>query len=102
MMHLPRRRNEGSMSRMQSQTVLLTPTDEHDYQLRVRIIPVIPPLRGQHFAAKPASLVSVPDKASVSTGGLHESYGITEEDAARACVEKVEEFLEARSRPAHA
>jgi hypothetical protein len=86
------------MNRVQNQTVLITTNNERDYQLRVRIVPVIPSLRGRHFAAKPASLVSVCDKAAVPTRGLRECYGVSEEDAARACIQQVEEFLQARSK----
>jgi len=87
------------MNRIKSQTALIT-IDERDYNLSVRIMPIIPSLAGRHVAAIPASLVRVSDKASVPTGGLCENYGVTEEDAARACIEKVEEFLEARNRAA--
>jgi hypothetical protein len=71
---------------------------DHDYELRLRIVPVIPSVRGQHFAAKPISLVCVTDKAAISTGGLREAYGVAEEDAARTCVQRVEEFLQSRSK----
>jgi len=57
---------------------------------------MIPLLNGRHFAASPVSLVSVLDSATISTSSLSESYGVTEEDAARACVEKVEQFLQTR------
>jgi hypothetical protein len=87
------------MNRIQNQTVLITTPDEHDYQLRLRIVPVIPSLRGQHFAAKPVKLISMSDQASISTThGLRESYGVTEQDAARACVDTIEKFLEARTK----
>ena len=88
------------MNRIQGQTVRLTQSDEDEYQLKIRIIPVIPSLAGRHYAAKPASLVRVSNKAPVATGGLRETYGVTEEDAARAGVAKVEEFLEVRSKAA--
>jgi len=84
------------MKRILSQTVLLTTTDECDYHLTVRIVPNIPSLNGRHFAAKPSGLASLREKAAISTRGLLESYGVTEEDeedAARACVEKVEQLL---------
>jgi len=35
--------------------------DERDYNLGIRLSPVMPPLRGQHFAAKPTKLVSLCD-----------------------------------------
>jgi hypothetical protein len=89
------------MHRIQSEAILVTTPEEDDYKLTVRIVPVIPSLAGRHFAASPASLVRVADKASLPTGGLRETYGVTEEDAGRACVAKVEEFLQARSKAAH-
>ncbi len=90
-------RNEGSMARLLRETILLS-TDERDYQLTVRIVPMIPSLRGRHFAARPRSLVSVCDRAAISTSVLRDSYGGTEEDAVGACVQKVTEFLVARKR----
>jgi hypothetical protein len=86
------------MHRIQSETVLLSPNDQRDYKLIIRILPVILPLRGQHFAAKPVKLISVSDQAPISTRGLRERYGVSEEDAARACIGQVEEFLEARTK----
>jgi hypothetical protein len=84
------------MHRLQNQTALLTTTDQRDYQLRLRIVPVIPSLRGQHFAAKPVSLVRVSDKAAIPTGSFREAYGVTEEVAARVCIEEIEEMLQAQ------
>jgi hypothetical protein len=50
------------------------------------------------LAARPASLVRVSSK--VPAGGLRETYGVTEEDAARACAASVEKFLQARNNAA--
>jgi hypothetical protein len=86
------------MHRIQSETVLLSPNDQRDYKLTVRILPVIPPLRGQHFAARPVKLISVSDQASISTRNLYETYGVSEQDASRACVENVEKFLQAKTK----
>ena len=89
------------MHRILEESVRIT-AEERDYNLSLRLVPVIPSLRGQHFAAKPISLVSLGDKDAISTSGLLESYGVTEEDAARACVKTVEQFLQARNKIATA
>jgi hypothetical protein len=86
-------RNEGTMHRILSETILLSPTNERNYELTVRIAPIIPSLSGRHFAASPHRLVSVCDRAAIPTFKLRESYGITEEGAVRGCVEKVTQFL---------
>lgn len=80
------------MHRILNQTVLLRATDA-EYRLKVRIKSIIPSLNGRHFAASPAGLVSIHDKASISISRLRESYGVTEEDAALACVDSVAQFL---------
>jgi len=81
------------MNRILSQTVLLTASDERDYQLTIRIVRMIPSLNGRHFSARPSSLVSLYDRVAMRCN-LRESYGVTEEDAARNCAATVEEFLE--------
>ena len=81
------------MHRVLSETILIRTTSERDYKLTVRIVPIVPSLRGRNFAASPRRLVSVYDGAAIPTFKLCESYGITEEDAARGCVEKVTQVL---------
>ena len=80
-------------NRILDQTILLTADDERDYELKVRVKPVIPPLRGQHYAAKPTSLVSLRGKSAIPIGSVLDSFGVTEQDAARACATKVEQYL---------
>jgi hypothetical protein len=83
--------------RIVGQTLLITATNGCDLELKLRIVPMIPSLRGQHFAAKPVSLVSLHDRTVIATSGLLESYGVTEADAAYACTERVEQFLATRT-----
>jgi len=84
------------MHRILEETIRIT-ADERDYNLRLRLTLMIPSLRGQHFAARPVSLVSLRDKNSIPVSGLLETYGVSEEHAARACAQRVEQFLTTRS-----
>ena len=84
-------------NRILEQTVLLSADDERDYELKVRVKPVIPPVRGQSFAAKPVSLLSLRDRSALPIGVLLDSFGVTENHATRACVEEVEQFLMTRT-----
>jgi hypothetical protein len=92
------RTDSCSEPRILSETILLSTTNERDHKLTVRIVPIIPSLSGRHFAASPCSLVSLCDGAAIPTSKLRESYGVTEEDAARACIRKVEHFLRSKDR----
>jgi hypothetical protein len=87
-------------SRIVSQEVRLTTADDRDYQLKIRVMPVIPPLNGRHFAAKPDTLVSLHRKSAIPVRGLLDTFGVSEQDAARACIEKVEQFLTMRDKRA--
>ena len=83
------------MHRILEETVRIT-ADQCDYNLGIRLTPVIPSHRFQHFAARPTKLVSLSDKASLSISGFLDSFGVTEEEAARACIENVEQHLHRR------
>ena len=83
------------MHRILEETIRIT-ADERDYNLSVRLSPVSPSLRGQYFAAKPTKLFSLHDRISISISRFLDSFGATEQDAVRGCVEKVQQFLSAR------
>ena len=87
-------------SRIVGQEVRFTTANDRDYELKINVTPVIPALRGQHFAAKPVSLVSLHDKHAISTGRFLDSFGVTEEHAARSCSVEVEQFLMMRTKRA--
>jgi hypothetical protein len=80
------------MHRILEETVRIT-THQGDYNLGIRITPVIPSQRFQHFAARPTRLVSLSDKACISISTVLDSFGVTDEEAARACVKNVEQLL---------
>ena len=83
-------------NRILSETILLTATNERDYKLTVRVVPIIPSLSSRHFAASALRLVSVCGRAAIPTFELRESDGITEEDAVRGYIRKVDHFLRSK------